>query len=232
MGLARHADELVDRHRQAILLALTRTGELPCAPQVSAPRGSIWASREPIPRPTVSHRGEEPMRKIAILVVLALVAVPAALAEDSTQADQPSALCKQQRGRDRRIAAFKLLYGATTPTAAASRSSRAPQRPTRRTRRSSARPSAPTRRSPTHPRRQDVRAVLRHRQERPQRLRQVRLRARRRRSTQEQQQATINAAKDVQDRARRRWAPASSRRSTAAGRTHSGNASRRSRTNP
>jgi len=51
------------------------------------------------------------MRKIALLVVLALVAVPAAFAEDSpSPTDQASTLCKQQRTQMGTLA-FKLLYG-------------------------------------------------------------------------------------------------------------------------
>ena len=52
------------------------------------------------------------MRKIAMLAVLALVAVPAAFADSgSGQTNQPNALCKQQQTA---IGAktFKLLYGA------------------------------------------------------------------------------------------------------------------------
>lgn len=52
------------------------------------------------------------MRKIAMLAVLALVAVPAAFADSGAgQTNQPNALCKQQRTA---IGAktFKLLYGA------------------------------------------------------------------------------------------------------------------------
>jgi hypothetical protein len=52
------------------------------------------------------------MRKIAMLAVLALVAVPAAYADSgSGQTNQPNALCKQQQTA---IGAktFKLLYGA------------------------------------------------------------------------------------------------------------------------
>ncbi len=51
------------------------------------------------------------MRKFILLVVLALVAVPAAFAEDSTPpTDQASVLCKQQRTLAGPLA-FKLLYG-------------------------------------------------------------------------------------------------------------------------
>jgi hypothetical protein len=51
------------------------------------------------------------MRKIALLVVLALVAIPAALAADSpSAADQASSLCKQQRTAIG-VTAFNLLYG-------------------------------------------------------------------------------------------------------------------------
>jgi hypothetical protein len=51
------------------------------------------------------------MRKIALLAVLVLVAVPAALAEDSpSPSDQASTLCKQQRTQ-MGATAFKLLYG-------------------------------------------------------------------------------------------------------------------------
>jgi hypothetical protein len=51
------------------------------------------------------------MRKIALLAVLVLVAVPAALAEDSpTPSSQASTLCKQQRTA-LGAAPFKLLYG-------------------------------------------------------------------------------------------------------------------------
>lgn len=51
------------------------------------------------------------MRKIAFLAVLALVAVPAAFAEDSpSPTDQASTLCKQQRTQ-MGTPAFKLLYG-------------------------------------------------------------------------------------------------------------------------
>ena len=51
------------------------------------------------------------MRKIALLAVLALVAVPAAFAEDSpSPTDQASTLCKQQRTQ-MGTPAFKLLYG-------------------------------------------------------------------------------------------------------------------------
>jgi hypothetical protein len=51
------------------------------------------------------------MRKIALLAVLALVAIPAALAEDSpSPSDQASSLCKQQRTAIG-VAPFKLLYG-------------------------------------------------------------------------------------------------------------------------
>jgi hypothetical protein len=51
------------------------------------------------------------MRKIALLAVLALVAVPAALAVDSpSPSDQASTLCRQQRTAIG-PAAFKLLYG-------------------------------------------------------------------------------------------------------------------------
>ncbi len=48
------------------------------------------------------------MRKIALLAVLALVAVPAALATGPS--DQASTLCKQQRTAVG-VTAFKLLYG-------------------------------------------------------------------------------------------------------------------------
>jgi hypothetical protein len=51
------------------------------------------------------------MRKIALLAILTLVAVPAAFAEDSpSPTDQASALCKQQRTQ-MGTTAFKLLYG-------------------------------------------------------------------------------------------------------------------------
>jgi hypothetical protein len=51
------------------------------------------------------------MRKIALLAVLALVAIPAAFAEDSpSPSDQASSLCKQQRNAIG-VAPFKLLYG-------------------------------------------------------------------------------------------------------------------------
>lgn len=51
------------------------------------------------------------MRKIALLAVLALVAVPAAFAEDSpSPSSQASTLCKQQR-LALGTSAFKLLYG-------------------------------------------------------------------------------------------------------------------------
>ena len=51
------------------------------------------------------------MRKLVLLAVLALVAVPAAFALDSTTpTDQASLLCKQQRIAIG-AAAFKLLYG-------------------------------------------------------------------------------------------------------------------------
>jgi hypothetical protein len=51
------------------------------------------------------------MRKIALLAVLALVAVPAAFAQDSpTPTDQAGTLCKQQRTQ-MGTTAFKLLYG-------------------------------------------------------------------------------------------------------------------------
>lgn len=51
------------------------------------------------------------MRMIALLAVLMLVAVPAALAEDSPNAPTPpNTLCKQQRNAIG-MAAFKLLYG-------------------------------------------------------------------------------------------------------------------------
>jgi hypothetical protein len=52
------------------------------------------------------------MRKLALLAVLMLVAVPAALAEDSPSAPTPpNTLCKQQRAAIGTLA-FKLLYGA------------------------------------------------------------------------------------------------------------------------
>jgi hypothetical protein len=50
------------------------------------------------------------MRKIALLAVLALVAVPAAFAVDSPSQTSPNTLCKQQRNAIG-MAAFKLLYG-------------------------------------------------------------------------------------------------------------------------
>ena len=51
------------------------------------------------------------MHRIAILVVLAFVAVPAALADDSpSPSSQASTLCKQQRAAVG-TTAFKLLYG-------------------------------------------------------------------------------------------------------------------------
>jgi hypothetical protein len=51
------------------------------------------------------------MRKLFLLIVLALVAVPAAFAEGSTApTDQASLLCKQQRTAIGPLA-FKLLYG-------------------------------------------------------------------------------------------------------------------------
>jgi len=51
------------------------------------------------------------MRKFALLAVLVLVAVPAALAEDSpSPSDQASTFCKQQRTQ-MGATAFKLLYG-------------------------------------------------------------------------------------------------------------------------
>jgi hypothetical protein len=51
------------------------------------------------------------MRKIALLAVLSLVAVPAAFAENSpSPTEQASTLCKQQRTQ-MGTAAFKLLYG-------------------------------------------------------------------------------------------------------------------------
>jgi hypothetical protein len=51
------------------------------------------------------------MRRIALLVVLALAAVPAALAEDSpSPSTQASTLCKAQRA-GMGTTAFKLLYG-------------------------------------------------------------------------------------------------------------------------
>jgi hypothetical protein len=50
------------------------------------------------------------MRKLALLAILALVAVPAAFAEDPPPSDQASTLCKQQRTAIG-VGAFKLLYG-------------------------------------------------------------------------------------------------------------------------
>jgi hypothetical protein len=50
------------------------------------------------------------MRKILLLAVLVLVAVPAAFAEDSPSPATPNTLCKQQRVAIG-MAAFKLLYG-------------------------------------------------------------------------------------------------------------------------
>jgi hypothetical protein len=50
------------------------------------------------------------MRKLALLAVLALVAVPAAFAESSPGPTSPNTLCKQQRLAIG-MAAFKLLYG-------------------------------------------------------------------------------------------------------------------------
>jgi hypothetical protein len=54
------------------------------------------------------------MRKIALFVVLALVAVPAAFAVDSSSpTDQASALCKQQRTA-MGATVFKLTYGGSS----------------------------------------------------------------------------------------------------------------------
>jgi hypothetical protein len=50
------------------------------------------------------------MRKIAFLAVLALVAVPAAFADNAGQTDRASTLCKQQQTAIG-APAFKLLYG-------------------------------------------------------------------------------------------------------------------------
>jgi hypothetical protein len=50
------------------------------------------------------------MLKIALLAVLALVAVPAALADSPSPSDQASALCKQQRTAIG-VTTFKLFYG-------------------------------------------------------------------------------------------------------------------------
>jgi hypothetical protein len=50
------------------------------------------------------------MRKIALLAILALAAVPAAFAVDSPSQTSPNTLCKQQRIAIG-MAAFKLLYG-------------------------------------------------------------------------------------------------------------------------
>lgn len=50
------------------------------------------------------------MRKIVLLVVLALAAVPAALAADTSPSSQASTLCKQQQAAVG-TTAFKLLYG-------------------------------------------------------------------------------------------------------------------------
>src|SRR4051794_9062101 len=50
------------------------------------------------------------MHRIALLVVLAFVAVPAAFADDSPSPSQASTLCKQQRTAVG-TTAFKLLYG-------------------------------------------------------------------------------------------------------------------------
>ena len=101
------------------------------------------------------------MRKIAFLAVLALVAVPAAFADNAGQTDRASTLCKQQQ-TGIGAPAFKLLYGEHPP------------------RRSDERCQAVRGRAcrclvPDHARRRDVRPVLRDGQERQQRLRQVRL---------------------------------------------------------
>ena len=79
------------------------------------------------------------------------------------------------------------------------------------------------------PWRQDVRAVLRQRQERTQRVRQVRL-PEVRSATQERQEKTIAGREDVQGTSAPRWEQRPSRRNTATGRTRSASASRRSRT--
>ena len=61
------------------------------------------------------------MRKIALLAVLALAAVPAAFAENSpSAATPPNTLCKQQRDRDRH-ARLQAALRRATPTANASR---------------------------------------------------------------------------------------------------------------
>jgi hypothetical protein len=65
--------------------------------------------QEPINESSVDpQQGVKPMRKIALLAVLALVAVPAAFA--TSPANQASTLCKQQRTAIG-TTAFKLLYG-------------------------------------------------------------------------------------------------------------------------
>ena len=114
------------------------------------------------------------MRKIALLVVLMLVAVPAALAANSPSPNSPSTLCKQQRNAIG-MGAFKLLYGSNNAygKCVSKAASAASQNTANASKQCAAeRADANVRRLA---RRQDVRAVLRQRPERPQRLRQVRL---------------------------------------------------------
>ena len=115
------------------------------------------------------------MRTFAILVVLAFAAVPAALAEDTPDSGTTERPLQATAGRDRYLG----LRPALRRRRECLRPLRLEARERVRGRQGERREAVPRRERRRvvrdHARRQDVRAVLRQRQERTQRLRQMRL---------------------------------------------------------